>query len=325
MKANITSTIHIGSKEQADRYCKRARQILQTDYSEKKKLAAKRHYFKAMEVDDDEEIMDEDKQAIQNEIFEKMQQMNDMFIDLDEEEIDQIQDILDFEYAESSDDDGSSDDDEVSESGFEWLVCSNNNFPVPITSKLEIVDSEQLNDSVNDEQSSNDDAEYSALNLAEITGAETCVTDENSVQSTSDESNVFDISNGALNSNVHTDEQTYVDDDDSLQNTVDEVTTGTSNVVVLKNEEENANAQDDSDTDPFFSPPSSSNVMSKIPDHFARLDPNLHNLLCKQANDNSQSMAMARKSQMGLQDMLETVKLIFPGQCTYVSWYKFIS
>lgn len=65
-KVNLTSTLIIDSKEQAERYCKRARQIFQTDYCEKKKSAAKRHHFKAVEVDDDHEIVDDNKQAIQN-------------------------------------------------------------------------------------------------------------------------------------------------------------------------------------------------------------------------------------------------------------------
>lgn len=254
--------------------------------------------------------------------------MNDMFIDLDEDEIDRIQDILEFEYAEESSDDAeeSSDDEQVLEGSFEWLNGFDTDLPVPFDSKLGIVDSTQTYDNDDIDQSLVDEPQNSALNLNEMTGPETCVTDENSVPSTFDKTDVFGTSNGALSLNENTAEQTYVNDDSFVQSTVDETSAGTSNVVVLKNEGKNANDQNDSDTDPFFSPPStsSSNFLRKIPSHFARLDPNLHTLLCKQSNDNSQSMAMARKSQMGLEDILEILKLIFPGQCTYVSCTEFI-
>lgn len=88
----------LDTKEKAEIYCKNARQILQTDYDKKKKQAAARKHFNTVEIDDDHPEFDENKQAIRDEIHAKMQQLNDQFFDLTEDEIDQIQEVIDFEY-----------------------------------------------------------------------------------------------------------------------------------------------------------------------------------------------------------------------------------
>lgn len=67
------------------------------------------------------------------------------------------------------------------------------------------------------------------------------------------------------------------------------------------------------DTVQFFSPPSTSNSCA-IPSHFKNLDPELHTLLTKAAQDKTD----VRKSQTLPENNLEIVKKIFPGECAYV-------
>lgn len=300
---------------------------MQTDYNEKKKSAAERHYFKAVEIDDDQEIVDDDKQAIQNEIFGKMQQMNDMFIDLSEIEIDQIQEILE---------DGS-DDDVRSEGSFEWLPeLARESFPVPFTSKLEADDDGQSYVPDDSGPKSVNDVSTGASNPDEITevGANVNTGD-------SETNNAIEVATGDLNPDEITDLGANVNTGDSETNIVNEATNATS--VEIKSEC-NANIQNDSGKIPFFSPPSTSSsnaYLSQIPAHFVRLDPNLRDLLSKRAtngnsNDNlnensngnsnaSKSQMTGGRSQMTLEEILEAVKLLFPGQCTYVSRTRSIS
>lgn len=386
-----------------------------------------------MEINEDLEIVDHDKRAIQNEIFEKMQQMKDMFIDLNEDEVDRIQDILEYE----SDNDNSNYD-EYPEGGFEWLDSSEETiFPIPFTSKLEIDHDEQTydndenldqvsadelttstvaevtaqpsyeNNNENIDQKTADEMENSTLNMQEATVQQSYENEDGSLdQSTADEmeagtlnmakpkgqqsylnndeheqisadementtstvgevtaqqsyenndenidqSTADEMENGTLNVGKATSQKSYVNNDESHEqvsadeienststvievmaqqsyenndesidhNTVEEITTHVG--VVVKIEEDKATDQNGSETLTYFSPPStSSSSVSKIPNHFARLDPNLHDLLSKQAKEKTQSKAKAGHSQVTIDELLEAAKLIFPGQCTYVS------
>lgn len=346
MQANITFTITIEEKEQAERYSKSKREILPRDYSEKKILAAKQHYFKAVETNEDLEIVDQNKRTIQNDIFEKMQPMKDMFIDLDEDEVDRVQDILEEESDEENFDDG-----EYPEDAFEWLFDSSTEtiFPIPFTSKLEVDHVENTyDDDENHDQISADDMENSTLNFGEATAQQSCVNDDENHEQIStdnikngpsnvndvenqqpyvdddknlDQSTVEEIENGSSNVIDVEDQESYVDGDENHeQTTVEEITTDATHVGVVKVEKNDATDQNNSETFTFFSPPSiSSSSVSKVPNHFVRLDPNLHDFLSKRAKETKQSKAMAGQPQVTLDALLEDVKLIFPGQCTYVS------
>lgn len=94
----------IDTQEDAESYANRAREILPTDYNAKKVLAARRKRFTEFDIDDDIPI-DENKIHIQQAIIDQLNEMNGLFFDLTEEEVNHIQDLLDFEYADESDDD----------------------------------------------------------------------------------------------------------------------------------------------------------------------------------------------------------------------------
>lgn len=255
-----------------------------------------------MENDEIREVMDENKKAIQNEIFGKMQRMNDLFIDLSEDEIDQIQEILEY--------DSSSDDDVRSEVDFEWLPASSR-LPVPFTSKIE-------NDNAGQSYVSN-------LNFGDDMDQGAIGNHDNS------ESNDVDTAaNVALNVGDGIDQDANQNHDDVESNRIHEAANATLNSVEL-NSEYKANNQNDSRTVPYFSPPSTSSsnaYLHQIPNHFVRLDPNLHDILSKRPingnsggnlNGNSNGNLNASKSQMTLDEILEFVESLFPGQCTYVS------
>lgn len=223
-------------------------------------------------MDDDHEIIDDNKRAVQNEIFDKMQRMNDMFIDLSEDEIDQIEEILEPEHDEEDYDDVRSEDDDVrSEDDFEWLSNPNTEpLPKPFTSKVEFEDNKKA---------SIDESNQSTVN-----------------------------------------DNSYVNNVNSNHSTINDNANVPLNLVEVKNEEVNTSNQNNSATMPLFSPPStsSSSAFTKIPDHFVRLDPSLHQLLTKQAKAKAKD-SNASKLQMTLDKTLEIVELIFPGKCTYVS------
>ena len=258
-----------------------------------------------MEIDDDP-IPDDDKQAIQNEIFGKMQQMNDMFIDLCENEIDQIQDILD----DSADEDGSED-------FFEWLpTSSDERFPVPFTSKMEMDDNEQS-------YVYSGDSDVSSINQNENGDL-----DSNQIIDQGTYVNNDHTGPGVLNADEQNDQVSDVNRDDTEQNTHEEAINDTLNSVESESES-NVNIQNNSGAIPFFSPPSTSatnTYQSQIPSHFTRLDPNLRGFVGKHDKSvNSKEHVNANNSQMTLEEMLQTVKLNFPGICIYVSRSRYMS
>lgn len=86
----------------AEEYCEQARNVLLVDYSQTKNKTAKRHYFKPIEVEN--QNLHDNKENIQNEIAEKLRKMNGIEFDFTEDPIDQIQDELDLHYDDLSDD-----------------------------------------------------------------------------------------------------------------------------------------------------------------------------------------------------------------------------
>lgn len=210
------------TKEQAECYALRARENLPTDYSNKKKNAAQRHRFETVDIDQDTVINNEDKIAVQNEIYQKMQQINGMFFDLNENEIDQIQELMEFEYAEESDDDvrsgiGFDYDEEtyVNNGGSNSNTIDDNENAQEIQATTDASDFNVINDNENDQENL-----VTTGNFIETTIDET--ENDQEIQATPDDfndtENSFEWSSGTVifplprNSKINFEdfEQTYV-------------------------------------------------------------------------------------------------------------------
>lgn len=299
-------------------------------------MAAARKCFNAVEIDDDHEILDENKQVIQNKIFAKMQQMNDQFFDLTEDKINNIQEILEFEYDEESSDDDVRDDSETfqgtyendgdfvqnndtaganvsalnqesnsensdgEEASFQWIYSEIDRFHMPLTSKIdaEVFARAQENGGDPNQNESN------GVNFVSSRDEESSqVLYEKNDNSHRNNGNGVDVASNP-------DQVSY---DSSGQSTVNDTC---SNLIRIKNEDTNANDSNSSGTIPMFSPPTSTSVFSsQVPNYFARLDPTLYGLI----NQREKNKSNGSQSQVSsVQAVLNRVPSIFPDHFTHV-------
>lgn len=89
--------LHVDTKTEAEDYQLKKRRILPMAYSQQKVERAERNTSASMQTNIepiDEDEVDEQKAAVRMEIAQKINAMNELFIDLDENEIDAMQDII---------------------------------------------------------------------------------------------------------------------------------------------------------------------------------------------------------------------------------------